>query len=76
MGATRFVCASLMAGVLALVPARASAQETPQALRQEIDQLRKDFEAVKQLYGDRLSALEVTTDGSRSRQTVADHDRR
>jgi hypothetical protein len=58
MGATRIVCASLIAGALALAPASASAQETPQALRQEIDQLRKDFEALKQQYGDRLSALE------------------
>jgi hypothetical protein len=58
MRATRFVCASLMAGAFALAPASASAQETPQALRQEIDQLRKDFEALKQQYSDRLSALE------------------
>jgi hypothetical protein len=58
MGATRLVCASLMAGALALAPASASAQETPQALRQEIDQLRKDFEALKQQYGDRLTTLE------------------
>ncbi len=35
------------------------AQDTPQALRQEIDQLRKDFEALKQQYGDRLTALEA-----------------
>ena len=38
-------------------PRPASAQD-PQALRQEIDQLRRDFEALKQQYGDRLAALE------------------
>jgi len=35
----------------------ASAQEAA-ALRQEIDQLRRDFETLKQQYGDRLTALE------------------
>jgi len=54
----RLVCASMVAGGLLLGPPTATAQETPQALRQEIDQLRKDFEALKQQYGDRLSALE------------------
>src|SRR5262245_24052481 len=57
MRVTRFVCAATAAGML-LGPAEAYAQETPQALRQEIDQLRRDFEALKQQYGDRLSALE------------------
>src|SRR5712691_4931224 len=55
----RLVCASMVAGGLLLRPPTAMAQETPQALRQEIDQLRKDFETVKQQYGDRLSALEA-----------------
>ncbi|HET6955531.1 MAG TPA: hypothetical protein VFI56_03090 [Vicinamibacterales bacterium] len=59
MGATRFVCASVVAGVIALAPSTAAAQESPQALRQEIDQLRKDFETLKQQYGDRLTALET-----------------
>ena len=59
MRATRFVCASVLAGALALAPSSASAQDTPQALRQEIDQLRKDFEGLKQQYGDRLTALET-----------------
>jgi hypothetical protein len=52
------VCASVLAGALALVPSSASAQDSPQALRQEIDQLRKDFDALKQQYGERLTALE------------------
>jgi hypothetical protein len=58
MGVTRLVCAATAAGMLLGVP-KASAQETPQALRQEIDQLRRDFEALKQQYGDRLTALEA-----------------
>jgi hypothetical protein len=58
MRATRFACASLIVGALALTPSSAFAQDSPQALRQEIDQLRKDFEALKQQYGDRLTTLE------------------
>src|SRR5262245_62157679 len=49
----------LAAGTFILSPAFASAQDSPQALRQEIDQLRRDFEALKQQYGDRLAALET-----------------
>jgi len=49
----------LVAGGLFLAPSSAFAQDTPQALRQEIDQLRKDFDSLKQQYGDRLSALEA-----------------
>ena len=59
MRVTRFACASLVAGGLFLAPSSAFAQDTPQALRQEIDQLRKDFDTLKQQYGDRLSALEA-----------------
>jgi hypothetical protein len=56
--ALRRVCTALAAGMLILAPTFASAQDSPQALRQEIDQLRKDFDALKQQYGDRLTALE------------------
>jgi hypothetical protein len=59
MNATRCMCATVVAAVLALGPSSASAQENPQALRQEIDQLRKDFDALKQQYGERLTALET-----------------
>jgi hypothetical protein len=59
MRVARFVCASLVAGGLTFGPSTASAQDTPQALRQEIDQLRRDFDALKQSYGDRLAALEA-----------------
>jgi len=59
MRAMRFMCASMVAWAVCLTPSHASAQENPQALRQEIDQLRKDFEALKQQYGDRLATLEA-----------------
>jgi hypothetical protein len=59
MRATRFVCASMAAGTLLLGSSTAFAQDTPQALRQDIDQLRREFEALKQQYGDRLTALEA-----------------
>jgi hypothetical protein len=52
------MCATMVAGAFVLGAAPASAQDTPQALRQEIDQLRRDFEALKQQYGDRLTTLE------------------
>src|SRR3954469_22911228 len=58
MRATPRVCASVLAAAFMLAPSSAFAQESPQALRQEIDQLRKDFDALKQQYGDRLEALE------------------
>jgi len=59
MRATRFVWASVVAGTFMLGSSSAFAQENAQAVRQEIDQLRRDFEALKQQYGDRLSALEA-----------------
>ncbi len=49
---------ALAAATFILAPALAFAQDSPQALRQEIDQLRLDFEALKQQYGERLAALE------------------
>jgi hypothetical protein len=55
----RTIAALLMTAGIGLVPAAAKAQDTPQALRQDIDQLRRDFEALKQQYGDRLAALEA-----------------
>jgi hypothetical protein len=60
MGAFHCVCASVIAAALVMAPRPASAQ-TPeaQALRNQIDQLRRDFDAVRQQYGDRLTALET-----------------
>ena len=55
----RLACATVVAAAIAFAPASVFAQESPQALRQEIDQLRKDFEALKQQYGGRLAALEA-----------------
>jgi hypothetical protein len=51
-------CISALLAVVVLAPASVSAQETPQTLRQDIDQLRKDFEALKDQYGQRLATLE------------------
>jgi hypothetical protein len=46
------------------LPSMASAQAIdPQALRREIDQLKADFEMLRQQYGDRLSALEARLAG-------------
>src|SRR5437870_6559848 len=56
--------------VLTIAPA-ASAQDNPQALRQEIDQLRREFEALKQQYGDRLTALEAKLSASGGTLTPA-----
>ena len=66
MRPVQFACASILAAGVVLAPVPASAQD-PQALRQEIDQLRRDFDALKQQYGDRLTALEAklaTTEGT------------
>ena len=52
MRAMRCASASMLAGAMLLVSANgASAQDTPQALRQEIDQLRRDFETLKRPAG-------------------------
>ena len=55
----RHFAALLLTAAIGLVPAAAGAQDTPQTLRQDIDQLRREFEALKQQYGDRLAALEA-----------------
>jgi hypothetical protein len=49
----------------------ASAQTDPQAIQQQIDQLRRDFDAVKQQYGDRLSALEASLTALQGAQSAA-----
>jgi hypothetical protein len=53
------MCASALAG--SLLAGRSSFAQTPdgaQDVQQQIDQLRRDFEGLKQQYGDRLTALE------------------
>jgi hypothetical protein len=57
----RFICISLgVVGFFGGPGARpVSAQANAQAVQQEIDQLRRDFDALKQQYGDRLTALEA-----------------
>src|SRR5512135_1543028 len=52
------VCASLVAAGLVFGPAPAFAQEPAQTVQQQIDQLRRDFEALKQEYDQRITALE------------------
>jgi hypothetical protein len=59
MRTVRVSCAVVAAVALSLGASTASAQDSPQALRQDIDQLRRDFEALKQQYGERLAALEA-----------------
>jgi hypothetical protein len=58
MRAWRYAPASLAVALFFFHAPSASAQDSPQALRQEIDQLRRDFDALKEQYGQRLSALE------------------
>ena len=54
-------CVWIASAGLLMCPSTALAQapDSAQALRAEIDQLKRDFEAIKQQYGDRLSALEA-----------------
>src|SRR5947207_15382582 len=55
----RTIAALLLTAGIGLVPAAADAQDTPQTLRQDIDQLRREFDALKAQYGDRLAAREA-----------------
>lgn len=60
MQSIRLVPIFLLSAGFAAAPATSFAQTPePQALRQEIDQLRADFETLRQQYSDRLSALEA-----------------
>jgi hypothetical protein len=60
MRTIRCVCAAVVvAGALVGLPVPADAQENVQALRQGIDQLRREFDAMRQDYGQRLAALEA-----------------
>src|SRR6188508_790986 len=53
-------CAVLIAACLVTSDEQASAQTADaQALRQEIEQLRKELQAIQQQYGDRLTVLET-----------------
>lgn len=51
--------------------ARALAQNEAQAVGQEIDRLRRDFEMLKQQYGDRLAALEAKLAAMQGGQATA-----
>ena len=52
-----YVC--LVTAFCLTAPAVASAQDDPQALRKEVDQLKADFETLRQGYAERLAALEA-----------------
>ncbi len=61
---SRLLFASLaILGVVAARPADAQTAPSAQDLQQQIEQLRRDFETVKQQYGDRLAALEAKLAG-------------
>ena len=61
MRRTTIVGASFIVAALLTAAPLVSAQtpDNAQALRREIEQIRKDFDALQQQYGDRLSALEA-----------------
>ena len=69
----RFICASLVVGGVFGGPGArlASAQTNAQAVQQQIDQLRRDFDALKQQYGDQLTALEARLAAIQGGQTGA-----
>src|SRR5215471_1937785 len=71
MRAIRLVCAFLVVGWLACSAAFAQTSQDAQDLRQQIDSLRKDFEAIKQQYGDRLAALETKLAAAQGSTTEA-----
>ena len=56
----RFTCVSLgVLGSLGGPGAKPASAQTAAQVQQQIEQLRRDFEALKQQYGDRLDALEA-----------------
>src|SRR5687767_11182668 len=57
----RFICVSLgMVGFFSGPGAKpANAQANAQAVQQQIEQLRRDFDELRQQYGERLTALEA-----------------
>jgi len=61
MRVVRAVGVSVLMSALLCVPAIVSAQtpDSPQALKEQIDKLRADFEALQKEYRERLSALEA-----------------
>lgn len=67
MRASCLVCAGFAIAALVgtATPVSAQAPDT-QALRQEIEELRKNFEAMQRQYGDRLAALEARLAGTQT----------
>src|SRR5258707_11191273 len=58
MRVSRLVCV-IVFGLLARTSVATAQTAEVQAVSDQIDQLRRDFDALKQQYGDRLSALEA-----------------
>jgi hypothetical protein len=74
IGVIRIVSMGLILVALVCAPPSASAQQnpdSPQALREQIDKLRADFEALQKEYRDRLSALEAALGAVQSPQQPA-----
>jgi len=64
MRGVHVLCLGLVGALLLGGPAAASAQTADvQTLRQEIDQLRKELDAIQRQYGERLAALEARLGG-------------
>lgn len=57
----RFICVSLgVVGFLGGAGVKPASAQTAAQVQQQIEQLRSDFDALKQQYGDRLTALEAS----------------
>src|SRR5258708_5824451 len=75
MGPWRFI--GVLLGVIGFFGGPGASQvsaQTVEAVQQQIDQLRRDFDALKQQYGDRLTALEArlaTIQGGQGGATAA-----
>ncbi len=60
MRGSRFVPMGVIAAALLMAPSIAMAQTADaQVVRQEIEQLRRELQAIQKQYGDRLTALET-----------------
>jgi hypothetical protein len=70
MRVSRLVCV-LVVGFMPAVSVASAQTAEAQAVRDQIDQLRKDLDTLKQQYGDRLSALEARLAAIQGGQAIA-----